>query len=241
MWKSLLKQLDISPLISISHHPETDGQTERFNQEVKTGLQLYVNHLQDNWVCWLPIVKFTDNNAVNKSTEMTPFYLNKGFSPCMSFNPDTMKTVTVQEKLQICSATEIIKIMDKILSVTHDNLTRAQGDMIRQANCQHCMKDFAVGDEVMINTWNLVSDQPTRALNDKRCGPFRILQQFHSFYKLDVPPGWYATDTFHASNLTRAADPKRPPLTRQRNPPPEPAVINDENQAEWVLEEILNS
>ena len=48
IWKSLLKQLDISPLISISHHPETDSQTKHFNQEIKTELQLYVNHLQDN-------------------------------------------------------------------------------------------------------------------------------------------------------------------------------------------------
>ena len=131
MWKSLLKQLNISSLISISHHPETDSQTEHFNQEVKTELQLYVNHLQDNWVCWLSIIEFTDNNAVNKSTEITSFYLNKGFSLCMSFSPDTTKAVTVQEKLQIHSATEITKIMDRILSVTHDNLTGAQGDMIR--------------------------------------------------------------------------------------------------------------
>ena len=99
MWKSLLKQLGINPLISISHHPETDSQTEHFNQEIKTGLHLYVNHLQDNWVCWLSIVKFTNNNAVNKSIKMTPFYLNKGFSPHMSFSPDTTKADTAQEKL----------------------------------------------------------------------------------------------------------------------------------------------
>ena len=48
-------------------------------------------------------------------------------------------------------------------------------------------------------------------------------------------------NTFHASNFTRAADPKQPPLTKQKNPLPEPAVINDENQAEWALNEILNS
>ena len=102
------------------------------------------------------------------------------------------------------------------------------------------MKNFAVGDEIMVNTQNLVSNQPTRALDDRRCGPFRILQQFHSFYKLNIPSEWYATDTFHASNLTRATDPRQPPLTGQRNPPPELAVINNENQAEWTLEEILN-
>ena len=99
MWKSLLKQLNINPLISISHHSETDSQTEHFNQKIKTGLCLYVNHLQNNWVCWLPVVEFTNNNAVNKSIKMTLFYLNKGFSLCMSFSPDTTKAVTVQEKL----------------------------------------------------------------------------------------------------------------------------------------------
>ena len=113
--------------------------------------------------------------------------------------------------------------------------------MIRQTNHQHHIKNFAVEDEVMINIWNLVSNQSTRALDDKRCGPFRILQQFHSSYKLDIPPEWYTTDIFHASNLTRAANPKQLPLTEQRNPLLEPAVINNENQAEWTLEEILNS
>ena len=103
------------------------------------------------------------------------------------------------------------------------------------------MKDFAVEDEVMINTQNLVSNQPTKALNDKRYKPFRILQQFHFFYKFNIPSEWYATDIFHVSNLIKAANPKQPPLTEQRNPLPEPAVINDENQVEWALEKILNS
>ena len=78
-------------------------------------------------------------------------------------------------------------------------------------------------------------------MNDKKHEFFRILQQFYFFYKLDVSPEWYITDTFHVSNLTRAANLKQPPLIEQRNPPPEPAVINDKNQTEWALEKILNS
>ena len=92
----------------------------------------------------------------------------------------------------------------------------------------------------MINTWNLVSDQSTRVLNNKRCESFRILQQFYFFYKLDVSSEWYTTDIFHANNLTKATDLKWLPFTGQRNPLLKPAVINDENQTEWVLEEILN-
>ena len=131
MWKSLLKQLNISLLILISHHSETDSQTEYFNQKVKTELQLYVNHLQNNWVHWLSIVKFTDNNAVNKFIKITSFYLNKDFSLCMFFNPDITKAVTAQKKLQIHSVTEIIKTMNRILLITHDNLIKTQNDIIR--------------------------------------------------------------------------------------------------------------
>ena len=89
---------------------------------------------------------------------MTSFYFNKGFSPCMFFSPDIIKAATVQKKLQICSATEIVRIMNRILSVAYDNLTKVQGDMVKQANCQCCVKNFVIGDEVMINIQNLVSN-----------------------------------------------------------------------------------
>ena len=55
---------------------------------------------------------------------MTLFYLNKGFSFYMSFSSNITKAATVQEKLQIHSATEIAKIMNRILLVAHDNLTK---------------------------------------------------------------------------------------------------------------------
>ena len=46
---------------------------------------------------------------------------------------------------------EFAKIMNKILSVTCDNLIKAQSNIIKQANCQCCKKDFVIEDEVMIN------------------------------------------------------------------------------------------
>ena len=98
--------------------------------------------------------------------------------------------------------------MNGILLIAHDNLTKAQSNMIRQMNCQHHLKNFAVKNEVIINIQNLVSNQSTRALNDKKYELFRILQQFHFFYKLNILSEWYITDIFHASNLTRAIDPK---------------------------------
>ena len=199
-----------------------------------------MNYLQDNWVCWLSIIKFANNNAVNKSIKMTSFYLNKGFSPHMSFSSDITKIITAQKKLQICSVMKITKIMNRILSITYDNLTKAQGNIIKQANYWHHIKNFMIEDEIMINIWNLVSNQSTRTLNDKKCELFKILQQFHFFYNLDISSEWYAIDIFYASDFTKTTDLKQSSLTGQRNPSPEPAVINDKNQTEWALKKILN-
>ena len=78
-------------------------------------------------------------------------------------------------------------------------------------------------------------------MNDKRCKFFKILQQFHFFYKFDILSKWYTTDIFYISNFIRAADSKQSLFIEQKNPLPESAVINNKNQTEWALEEILNS
>ena len=49
----------------------------------------------------------------------------------MFFNSDIIKTVTAQKKFQIHSIMKIVKIMNRILSVTYDNFIKAQNDIIK--------------------------------------------------------------------------------------------------------------
>ena len=42
----------------MTYNPQTDGQTERINQEIGTFLRHYVNYQQDNWMNWLAAVEF---------------------------------------------------------------------------------------------------------------------------------------------------------------------------------------
>ena len=113
--------------------------------------------------------------------------------------------------------------------------------MIKQANHWCCIKDFIIENKVMINIQNFISNQSIKILNDKRYKSFRILQQFHFFYKLDIPSEWYIIDIFYISNFIKITDSKWLLLIEQRNPLPELAVINNKNQTEWMLEKILNS
>ena len=61
-WGQICKQLGITQHLSTGYHPETDGQTERANQEVEAYLRLFTNHLQDNWSEWCAVMEFSYNN-----------------------------------------------------------------------------------------------------------------------------------------------------------------------------------
>jgi transposase InsO family protein len=66
---------------STAYHPQTDGQTERVNQELEQFLRLLVNQRQDNWEELLALGGFQYNNHVHSSTQQTPFMVNTGRHP----------------------------------------------------------------------------------------------------------------------------------------------------------------
>ena len=86
MMKELNKMLGIETKLSTAYHPETDGQTERINQELEQYLRMYVNHRQNNWAEWLATAEFAFNNKVHTATKMSPFQTNYGREPRMGFD-----------------------------------------------------------------------------------------------------------------------------------------------------------
>ena len=68
------------------YHPQTDGQTERVNQEVEVYLHAFINHHQDDWEDWLPAVVFLWNSKPGPMTQ-TPFEVTKGYQLTMGPEP----------------------------------------------------------------------------------------------------------------------------------------------------------
>ena len=64
-----------------AYHPQTDGQMERINQEIRTFLQHYVNYQQDDWMNWLAAAEFQYNDKKHAAMGKTPFELNFGRHP----------------------------------------------------------------------------------------------------------------------------------------------------------------
>ena len=116
LWKSMCKQLKIKVNLFTAYHSETDSQTEQVNQNIECDLQMYCNYMQDNWVKWLLMMKFSDNNNVFSVTSLSPFYLNKGFYPCISFSSDKTTYESTHEWLQSVKTEDIITHIQKILN-----------------------------------------------------------------------------------------------------------------------------
>ena len=50
------------------------------------------------------MVEFSNNNNSSSATKLTPFYLNKGFHPYISFNPNSTSYKTTRQRLQAIKA-----------------------------------------------------------------------------------------------------------------------------------------
>ena len=65
----------------MAYHPQTDGETERVNQELETYLRLFTSNKPEEWSRILPMAEFAHNSATHSVTQRTPFSLMMGYEP----------------------------------------------------------------------------------------------------------------------------------------------------------------
>jgi hypothetical protein len=85
-FRSLEKALNIKLHFTSGYHTEGDRQMERINQTLEQYLQIYCNFQQDNWHFLLPITEFCYNNTPSSTTEVLPFFANKGYNPVFTIH-----------------------------------------------------------------------------------------------------------------------------------------------------------
>src|SRR5882724_7067705 len=147
---SLSQLLKIRITVSTTYHLQTDGQTERVNQEVEQFLRLIVNQRQEDWDEWLSIVEFAYNNQVHTSTHSSPFMLNTRQHPWLGIEPlresclETLKYFTSR--------------MNKVTDEAHLALSQAADDMARfyDAHWREAPL-YEVRDRVWLNGQNITT------------------------------------------------------------------------------------
>jgi len=211
--------------MSTAYHPQTDGETERTNQEIEAYLRIYCGNNPNSWASHLSNLEFSHNNRVHSARNASPFYLMMGYNPKMLPIPYVRSPVPeVQHRLK-----ELQRARDEALAA-HELTRQRMAERITRG-----FKLFRKGDQVWLDNKNLKLPYPTRKLAPKREGPFEIIEVLGPLtYKLKLPATWRIHNVFHATLLV----PYKENLTHGTNflrPPPD--IINDEE--EWEVEAIL--
>ena len=231
--KELNRLLGIRTSLSTAYHPQTDGQTERVNQEIEQYLRLFVNERQDDWYEWLALAEFTYNNRIHSATHHTPFELDMGQHPHIGTEP--------RRETRVEAVDEYIKRMKAATEEAKSALRKAAEDMARFYDThQREAPTYKAGDKVWLDATNITTTRPTKKFDDKWFGPFTIDKVIsRNAYRLKLTPNFRRLHpVFHVSKLRSYT----PDSIHERRPPPPPKpVLNQEGAEEYEVENILDS
>lgn len=76
--KLFCEKMGICHKVASPYHPQTGGQTERFNRTLSNMLVSFVNKTCDDWDLKLPYVLFAYRTAEHSTTKKEPFFLVYG-------------------------------------------------------------------------------------------------------------------------------------------------------------------
>jgi hypothetical protein len=208
-WNAFQKAMGTRLKMSTSHHPQTDGQSERTIQTLEDMLRACVLEDGGSWSNYLHLIEFAYNNSYHASIGMAPFealYGRKCRTPlCWTevgdrgiLGPDLIQETT----LKIKSIREKMKV--------------AQSRQKSYADRRRRMLEFEEGDHVFLRVTpklGLRGVFKTKKLCPRYIGPYQILRRVGPVaYQLALPPSMSGLhDVFHVSQLRKyIPDPFQP-------------------------------
>ncbi|KAK3010370.1 hypothetical protein RJ639_012595 [Escallonia herrerae] len=218
-WTELFKLFGSQLSMSSSYHPESDGQTERFNSMLEEYLRHFVSATQKNWVKLLDVAQLCFNSRRSSSTGKSAFEIVNGQQPLL---PHTVNVPKAGKSLRAISFSEEWR---QNIDLAHSYLEKAARRMKKHADKNRRSQEFNVGDKVMVKL--LQQDRKFLRGRDSRLlqkyeGPLTIVKKIGKMaYKVD-PPHWWSRQlhpVFHVSMLKPfyedTADPSRGQIKRQ--------------------------
>jgi hypothetical protein len=190
----LLRIMGIKRNVSTAYHPQTDGQTERLNQEIHQYLHVFINYHMDDWVEWMPMAVFAYNTKQSSSLGTSPFYMAKGRKSNQGTEPRRPTTAR--------DAKQFTKHMDFMKAKAVAHLTRSKRDMKHFYDEGRQDQEFEEGDWVWLDASNITTGRPKAKWDWARLRPHKIIKKISRVvYKLLLPRSYKIHDVFHVSRL----------------------------------------
>jgi hypothetical protein len=226
--RELWNKLGVKASLSTAFHPQTDGETERVNQEIEQFFRVFCNFQQDNWTELLPFAEFAHNVRAHAATGHSPFQIWYGFQP--EFIPP------INFATHLPAVEDRLKALEQVRREVSAALQVA-AEVMKRKGPTSASQQFTPNQLVWLEGTNVKTTHPKAKLAPRRHGPFKVLTSTATNSRLSLPKSWRIHPVFHNSLLTpyKETTEHGPNYTR---PPPDIVEGEDEH---YEIETILNA
>ncbi len=238
MWKNLCKWLKITANLFTVYHSKINDQTKWINQDIEHELKIYCNYMQNDWVKWIFMMKFSNNFNIFLIISMISFYFNKDFHSRMSFNSDMIDYEIIHEQLKVKKANDIIIWMKELLSFDHQQLKKMKLIIEIQINKHRQNVIYEIDDWVWLFFRNVKITRSCKDLKNKQLKSYQIIIKAKIFYHFYLSISMKHLHSMFSLKLLQLYSENS--LSEQHAEFLKLIIIDDNNNKHWKINNILN-
>jgi len=229
LFKEFTRRIGSSLLVGSAYHKNTNAKAERVNGVLGDTLRAFANGRKDDWDVWLPYAVFAINNAASVlGGGLTPFFIDRGQHPRL---PLSLPDPRFDNEPPAAYAARMKALEHEVLALLH----AAQKERKAKLDQGRVDTRFAVGDQVMLRTKELLDAAEVGKLRPRWEGPFPVVALAGpNTYTLALPKRFRCSPTVNVDRL-------KPYHPRTDQPgPPGPVTDAGPQAGEFEVEQLLN-